>query len=254
MKICKVCREERQDFDFYKCKSCKGGKLPKCKICHEFYKKFGIDRFPPLLKNSKICYKCKVEKSFSEFPRDKYCIDGISNRCKSCQKIYYKQNKSSILERFSRYTKDNRQKLINYSKNYREINKKKIKEKRKNWEKQKLDNDPFFKLSRNIRCLIRNSIKNRGYKKSSKTHKILGCSFEDFKNHIESKFENWMNWENYGKYNGEKNYGWEYDHIIPISSAKTEKEIIQLNHYSNFQPLCTKYNRYIKKNIHFKIE
>jgi hypothetical protein len=27
------------------------------------------------------------------------------------------------------------------------------------------------------------------------------------------------------------------DHIIPISSAKTEEEIIKLNHYTNFQPL-----------------
>ena len=34
-----------------------------------------------------------------------------------------------------------------------------------------------------------------------------------------------MNWENYGLYNGELNYGWDIDHIIPISSAKTEEEV-----------------------------
>ena len=68
------------------------------------------------------------------------------------------------------------------------------------------------------------------------------------KEYIESKFENWMNWDNKGLYNGEFNYGWDVDHIIPISSAKTEEEIILLNHYSNLQPLCSKINRDIKKD------
>lgn len=38
-----------------------------------------------------------------------------------------------------------------------------------------------------------------------------------------------MSFENYGK--------WHLDHIIPLSTAKTEKEVIILNHYTNFQPL-----------------
>jgi len=50
---------------------------------------------------------------------------------------------------------------------------------------------------------------------------------------LESKFEDWMNWDNQGKYNGEFNYGWDINHIIPISSAKTEDDIIKLNHYTN---------------------
>lgn len=65
---------------------------------------------------------------------------------------------------------------------------------------------------------------------------------------MESKFEPWMNWNNYGLYNGELNYGWDIDHIVPISSANTEEEIIKLNHYTNLQPLCSKTNRYIKKD------
>ena len=43
-------------------------------------------------------------------------------------------------------------------------------------------------------------------------------------------------------------YMWDIDHIIPVSSAKREEEIIKLNHYTNLQPLCSKINRYIKKN------
>jgi len=66
----------------------------------------------------------------------------------------------------------------------------------------------------------------------------------------ESKFEYWMTWENRGLYNGELNYGWDIDHIIPISSAKNEEEIIKLSHYTNLQPLCSKINRNIKNNIY----
>ena len=90
---------------------------------------------------------------------------------------------------------------------------------------------------------IRSYTKNR---KSKGTIETIGLSHKDFINYIESKFEPWMNWENYGKYNGELNYGWDIDHIIPLSSAKSEEEVYKLNYYSNLQPLCSYTNRYIK--------
>ena len=57
-----------------------------------------------------------------------------------------------------------------------------------------------------------------------------------------------MTWENYGKYNGELNYGWDIDHIIPISNTITENDIYNLSNYMNLQPLCSRVNRDIKKN------
>lgn len=56
-----------------------------------------------------------------------------------------------------------------------------------------------------------------------------------------------MNWDNYGKYNGTINFGWDIDHIIPLCNAKTEEDVIRLNHYTNLQPLCSKVNRDIKR-------
>lgn len=42
--------------------------------------------------------------------------------------------------------------------------------------------------------------------------------------------------------------GYKIDHIIPISSAKNIDEVIALNHWSNFQPLCAFTNRNVKRD------
>lgn len=44
-----------------------------------------------------------------------------------------------------------------------------------------------------------------------------------------------MTWQNQGSY-------WYMDHIKPVSLATNEKELIELNHYTNFQPLFWKDN------------
>jgi hypothetical protein len=48
-----------------------------------------------------------------------------------------------------------------------------------------------------------------------------------------------MTWENHGQ------YGWHIDHIRPVSSFSAE-EIMQVNHYTNLQPLWASDN--IKKS------
>lgn len=118
------------------------------------------------------------------------------------------------------------------------------------YHRNKLATDVTYKMKIRVKDLICKSFNKRGYKKSLTTHKILGCSYDDFKSHIESKWEPWMSWENYGKFNGERNSGWDYDHIIPTSSAKTKPDIVKLNHHTNIQPLCSYINRRIKnRNI-----
>ena len=134
-------------------------------------------------------------------------------------------------------------------KNYRENNKDYLLLKGREYSRKyynKNKNNFLFKLKGNYRSMIGNSMRYKGYLKNSKSESILGCTFEDFKLHLESKFEIWMSWNNYGLYNGELNYGWDIDHIIPLDSAETEEDIIKLNHYTNLQPLCSYTNRHIK--------
>ncbi len=45
-----------------------------------------------------------------------------------------------------------------------------------------------------------------------------------------------MTWENWGLYT------WHIDHIIPLSSAKTEEEVYLLWHYRNLRPLSAQEN------------
>ena len=117
------------------------------------------------------------------------------------------------------------------------------------YHRNKLATDVTYKMKIRVKDLICKTLNKRGYKKNLTTHKILGCSYDQFKVHIESKWEPWMNWGNYGTFNGEPHSGWDYDHIIPVSSAKTKPEIIKLNHFSNIQPLCSYHNRYVKSNM-----
>lgn len=129
-------------------------------------------------------------------------------------------------------------------KNYVESNKDTIRKRTNNWYNEKRKNDPIFKFKMNFRRRLREVLKI----KSNTTCEIIGCSYSEFIQYIESKFENWMSWENHGKYNGTFNSGWDIDHIIPLSSAKTENEVINLNHYTNLQPLCSHKNRTIKRD------
>lgn len=217
----------------------------------------------------KSCSKCKIEKEFTSFHKSSKNKIGYRSQCISCEneykeankdklkeyfknrvydpsikKEYYLLNKERIKDNYRKYYENNKESKLEYQKEYQKNNK----DKRNSYLIERRQNDPLFKLITNVRNLIYNSFYYNGYSKNSKTEELLGCSFEELKQHLESKFEPWMNWDNRGLYNGELNYGWDIDHVIPLSSVNEEIDIIKLNHYTNLQPLCSKVNRDIKKD------
>lgn len=163
----------------------------------------------------------KSSEEINKRRREKYRVD--SEKIKERSRDYYQKNKESINEK--RKERNNKKSLEYYYKNKEIQNKKSVER-----NKEKMKNDYFFRLKHNIRTLIRKSTQNQFTTKSKKTIEILGCSFDEFKSYLESKFDEKMNWENQGTY-------WHMDHIIPISSAQTEEDVYRLNHYTNFQPL-----------------
>ena len=206
----------------------------------------------------KKCNKCNETKPIIDFVSGKLI-------CKKCwsidRKIYYQKNKEKILKKqLENYHTNNTKSKERYKLNrevfklknaeYYKQNKITINKKKEATHKKRFETDVLYRLIYRLRRNISGSIRGKGYTKKAKTTDILGCSFEVFKTHLESKFEPWMNWDNHGKYNGTFNYGWDLDHIIPISSADNEIGIMKLNHYTNFQPLCSKINRDIKKGLY----
>ena len=182
-----------------------------------------------LINKEKIREQTKLWKEKNKDKVDKY------------NQKYRDQNPDKVKE----WRKENAEYVKEYRKNYKQNNK----EKRNEYEKRKKATDPKYKLGCDIRRTIIDSFKQNFFNKISKTYEILGCTLDEFKLHLENKFEPWMNWDNRGLYNGEFNYGWDIDHIIPVDTAETIEDLIRLNHYTNLQPLCSKVNRDIKRNF-----
>jgi len=93
--------------------------------------------------------------------------------------------------------------------------------------------DALYKLDKCIRALVYRSLRG---KKLNKTEQYLGCSIEELKKYLESKWQLGMSWENYGR------HGWHIDHIVPSSSASSVEELVKLQNYCNLQPLWAKDN------------
>ena len=209
----------------------------------------------------------EINKRYRENNSDKVKEFYQNNKEKisKTQKKYQKLNKAQLHEKRKIWESNNSDKIKAYHKQYQKTNKEEIKLKKKKYReankeiiaKNKLEyvrnktkNDPLFKLKRHIRSMIGTMIRKKGFIKKSKTESILCCTFAEFKFHLESQFESWMNWDNRGNPKDgiyEPNKTWDIDHIIPLNTAKTEDELIKLNHYTNLKPLCSYYNRFVKR-------
>jgi hypothetical protein len=247
MRVCKECKLEKQLVDF---PLKKNGKV-KSSLCKECYNDFYYHQNKEKVVEYKKNYYEENKDKIKEKNKETYHLnkDEINKR----RRKNYEENKESFKEKRDEYFNNNKEKINERRRSYHSKNKDIINNRRKeknrkyaleyyyaNKERQnkrsverrieKLKTDPFYKLIHNIRCLVRKSLQNQFTTKSKKTIEILGCSFEEFKLHLESQFDDKMNWENQGTY-------WHMDHIIPISSAKTEEDVYRLNHYTNFQPL-----------------
>ena len=97
------------------------------------------------------------------------------------------------------------------------------------YEKERRKTDVIWKIKKNLRHRVWSALK--GLSKSDKTLELLGCRVEKLKKHLENKFEDGMNWDNYGV--------WHIDHIIGCANfdlSDPEQQKICF-HYTNLQPM-----------------
>jgi len=193
----------------------------------------------------KVCNICREEKELCDFSMNKAYKSGVSNRCKKCEsergKKYHIKNREKELSRVKEYYIKNKEKELSRYKEYNIKNKEKLLSYNNEYKRNRKLNDPTFKLVQNVRVRLYEYLKTTGITKNKKTFDIVGCSPPELKNYLEKKFTEDMSWENHGL------FGWHIDHIIPLSSAKTEEDLYKLCHYTNLQPLWAKDNL-IKSN------
>lgn len=179
----------------------------------------------------KKCNTCNIEKEFTKYHKNNKAKDGLVNKCKTCQTLYQKEYHNKSKNKVKR--KETKKKFYNKLENIE-----KRREYQKEYQAKRLKIDPLFKTTHNIRNLILCCFKLEGWSKTSKTYEILGCNFNTFLTHLKINFTNNYNIEWSDKYLNILCL----DHITPIAFAKTEEELILLNHYTNFQFLWEPHN------------
>ena len=166
-------------------------------------------------------------------------------------RAYYLANKEQQKRKMAEWRKANKEHLKRKGAEYRKANKEKSRKTKEAWRKnnrdkvqaiqsryvaKKLKTDPLFCLKNRMRVRVCQAMRSSGVYKSDRTLALIGCTSEQLKKHIESKFLPGMSWENRKL--------WHVDHIVPIAAfdLATEDGQKAAFHYSNLQPLWAKDN------------
>ena len=237
MKICKRCSIELDLSKFGKNKNNKDGFSIYCLDCEtkrgKEYREKNREKVnngaKKWRKENPENYKNTIKKYLEKNPH-------MTSKERSKRKRENLEYRKKQNVRLKEYRIKNIEKIRKKTKEYYYKNKEKVRKKSDEWKKNKMKTDGFFRLKKNLRDRIRNLMIGKNIGK--RTKEILGLDYVEFKEYISNKFIEGMSWENYGE--------WHLDHIIPLCEAKTEEEVIKLNHYTNLQPLWAKDN--LKKN------
>lgn len=151
---------------------------------------------------NKTCVKCEHSKDISMFSKRTAAKDKLDSYCKICRNSFSKE-----------YSINNKSQIANRVKNRRQ-------------------NDINTRIANNLRNRVRQAVV---IGKSGSAITDLGCTVNQLKLHLESKFKPGMSWLNYG--NGEGK--WNIDHILPLSKFNlTDRDQFLLAcNYLNLQPM-----------------
>lgn len=263
MTYCKMCNKEfipKNSRNIYCCKEC--GELAKkinarkeiqTKICIICNKEFKTSRSFQKFCSNECWKKYKIEydkvrnKNNIEKRKElshKYYEEN-KNKIKEYSKKWFEENKEYALKKHNegkrRRRKENPEKYREKDRIYNKNKSNEIKQRERGKRKLRWNNDYNYRLkniiSHQIRC-------NLFQNKTFKTFELLNYSIQDLKNHLESLFQEGMNWNNYGY------TGWHIDHIKPVASfnlinkdgSQNLEEIKKCWALENLQPLWAKDN------------
>lgn len=180
-------------------------------------------------KNGHISNRYTKHMTCIQCLKDRASTDEAKEKMRNHNKMRRKNPDYLALEKKIRNKESAKKRKIEYNKT------EKMKSWRREYQKTRSKTDKLYLVARRTSGLIRSSFSRMGFKKGTKTELILCCDWNTFKKHIEKQFSRKMRWDNYGE--------WELDHIIPVASAKSESDVISLNHFTNLRPIWANKNR-----------
>lgn len=202
-------------------------------IAKEYHKNYYIKNREKILKQNKN-YWIKNREKYKEQAKKWYIKN--SKVIKENQKFYYFICSKKILEKNRLRWKKNKEKYNLIHKKWTLKNKDYMRNYWNEYSKKRKKDDINYHLIHILRNRLSKFIKNKSVNYSF--IKLLGCSIDELKIHLEKQFKEGMNWGNYGF------RGWHIDHVYPLSKANltNENELKKVCHYTNLQPLWWKDN------------
>lgn len=182
---------------------------------------------------TKVCTKCRTRKNFSEFYKRPEAKDGLRSDCKDCRRSYDQSPKRKAYHNSE--TRKESKRAYDKSPERKEYHKANHRVKRKT----KLS----FRLRECYKRYCRESLKSFGMKIDCSYLELLGLpSWQDYADYIEKLFYDHPQTGRKMSIKSRGYDGWHIDHIRPISSAKTEEDMIKIWHYTNLQALWSEAN------------
>lgn len=200
-------------------------------------------------------YRQKYKEKLKEKAKE-YYLDN-KDKIKEQYKNYRLSNKDKIKENEKHVYSINKEKLKEKAKNYYWANKDKIKEKYKEYQKEyrkshkdkknkmrklKRKTDIIYRITCQLRTRLNKAFKNQKVIKSKHTLKLLGCSLDYLKNHLQqTAIKNGYNDFNINNYSSNE---YHIDHIIPCAAFNLKCNYHQqlCFNWSNLQILSAKEN------------
>ena len=185
--------------------------------------------------------KCELSTCCNFFTKPKRVKKYCSKRCQQYNNGLGRQDYHREHAR-KRYNEDavwrEHRKKYNreYAKKCSDDVKQKISENRKRYRRDRQEIDVNYKLRRTLPARIKAAIKHAKSEKCASSIKLLGCSIDQVRKHLEAQFENGMTWDNHGE--------WHIDHIKPcvafdLTDPEQQRDCF---HYTNLQPLWAQDN------------
>lgn len=196
---------------------------------------------------TRVCTSCLVEKENTEsyFSYHDKKANRLRTVCKQCCNLKKIQRRKNNLEK---HLTIERERYIKYRDDIRARAKRDRAKYRHHHHKyyERVKKDATFRLRKAVSTSIHFRLKKLNTsKRGQRSFDKLGYTAQQLKEHLESQFEPWMNWENYGVCVDDKKT-WHIDHIYPHSllpySSMDDENFKKCWALENLRPLEAKAN------------